>query len=71
MNLLKKIRIAFLKHRVRKYYHRYCNLIDQYSCGNALSEYISADVSLAKKKVNDSLDELSEIDPSCTEWRIQ
>lgn len=64
------IKIAVLKRKVRKYYRQYHSALDNLSCGKSLGEYISSDASAAKKKVNETLDKLAILDPTCTKQRL-
>lgn len=65
-------KIETLKKEARKYYNQYNKILDnnKFSCGIALSEYISPELEILRKKFNETLDELSLIDPSCPTKRL-
>jgi len=63
-------KIEILKSKARDYYLEYHKKLDNFSCGGALAEYISPELEMIKRKFNNTLDELSKIDPACTIKRL-
>jgi hypothetical protein len=53
------------KRRLRSRYRTYTAILDQFSCGANLAEFISSRAYSAKMKVNEAIRKCREFDPSC------
>jgi hypothetical protein len=62
MNWLKRI---YWKRRLKVRYLAYRSMLDNYSCGGTLAEYISPRLWRAKQKVNAAIRKLKAVDPVC------
>jgi len=69
---IKKRKIAKLKKKAKKLYIKYHAKDNSYSCGLALTEYISPDPDLVmiKEKFNIVMKELKILDPNCPEFKL-
>ena len=65
-----KREIAALKREAAAAYKTYHGLIAGFSCGRAIAEHVSADVSEAKRAFNGIMDRLAAIDPTAPTARL-
>jgi hypothetical protein len=57
------MKLWWLKRKLKSRYVRYRTIADEFSCGNAISEYVSSRLRAAKYDVNAVIRKLRKIDP--------
>jgi hypothetical protein len=57
------IKLAWTKRRLKGAYLSYMHVLDQYSCGANLAEFISPGLSGLKYEINKWIDRVNELDP--------
>lgn len=67
--MLTKLKIWWLKFNLRSTYLYIAELQNNYSCGNTLSEYMSAEIRDAKHRFDAIANELALLDPLCPNVR--
>ena len=68
--MFRKIKIWFLKKKLKNAYIFYVVYRDQYSCGLALASHILGDLYMLKQNCKDIHKKLKEIDPECPDMKL-
>ena len=66
----KKIKIWFLKRKLKKLHKQYYDIVDSYDCGIMLVEYINPYITSLKEKFNKKVLELKKLDKNCPDFEL-
>lgn len=60
---MKRIKLAYYRYRLKHAYLKYRQIVDDFSCGAALTEHISSSAATAKNAVNGWINKINTLQP--------